>query len=117
LAAGSTALVGGPGTSAAFGPLFEAAGLKGGAAAAMAAATFGLVMGSLIGGPVAKSLIEKYNLVEKYVESEEEKSLSRESRKLDEHSLLHSAVLIVLAMGIGTIISNWFKNLGLTFPS
>ena len=30
----------------------------------MAAATFGLVMGSLIGGPVAKSLIEKYNLVE-----------------------------------------------------
>lgn len=117
LAAGSTALVGGPGTSAAFGPIFEAEGLKGGTAASMAAATFGLIMGSLVGGPVAKSLIEKFNLVEKYVISDEEKTLTNKERKLDSHSLLLSAVLIVIAMGIGTIISNWLKSLGLTFPS
>ncbi|SCN24503.1 Glutamate permease [Clostridium sp. N3C] len=117
LAAGSTALVGGPGTSAAFGPIFEAAGLKGGTAAAMAAATFGLVMGSLVGGPVSKSLIDKYNLVEKYVENEEEKILSSKTRKLDSNSLLHSTVLIVIAMGLGTIISNWLKSLDFTFPS
>lgn len=117
LAAGSTALVGGPGTSAAFGPIFESAGLKGGTAASMAAATFGLVMGSLVGGPVAKALIEKYNLVEKYVASDEEKTLTSKERKLDSHSLLYSAVLIVIAMGIGTIISNWLKSLDLTFPS
>ena len=47
------------GTAAAFGPDLEAAGAVGGSVVSIAAATFGLVAGSLMGGPTAKRLIEK----------------------------------------------------------
>jgi ESS family glutamate:Na+ symporter len=116
LATGSTALVGGPGTSGAFGPLFEQAGVKGAAAVAMASATFGLVMGSLVGGPVGKSLIEKSKLIQKTSIDEDSSTLTTAARELNSHSLLYSAVIIVIAMGIGTIISGWLHNAGLTFP-
>ena len=62
IATGSVPMVGGHGTSAAFGPILEAAGLEGGTAVAVASATFGLVAGCLIGGPIASSVIKKYNL-------------------------------------------------------
>ena len=52
---GSIALVGGPGTAAAYGPELEAAGAVGGSVVSIAAATFGLVAGSLMGGPTARS--------------------------------------------------------------
>lgn len=62
LAVGSIALIGGPGTAAAFGPDLEAAGAVGGNVVGLAAATFGLVMGSVMGGPVARLRIVKHNL-------------------------------------------------------
>lgn len=62
VAAGTVALEGGHGTAAAFGPLIEDMGVKGAAVVAIAAATFGLVAGSLTGGPLANWLIKKNNL-------------------------------------------------------
>jgi ESS family glutamate:Na+ symporter len=116
LALGSTPLVGGPGTSGAFGPLFEEAGVKGAATVAMAAATFGLVMGSITGGPIAKRLIEKNSLVNRSKSYEGNETLSDKVLNLNQNSLLNSAIIIVVAMGIGTIISKWFVSLGWTFP-
>ncbi|MDF2520422.1 MAG: gltS [Clostridia bacterium] len=116
LATGSTPLVGGPGTSGAFGPLFEQAGVQGAATAAMAAATFGLVMGSLTGNPIAMRLIRKNNLLNKSADKEEKTSLVDQVRNLNGDSLLSSAIIIVVAMGLGSIISKWFVSLGLTFP-
>lgn len=60
LAAGSISLTGGHGTSAAFGPILEAAGAIGALPAAIAASTFGLVTGCLIGGPVGKLLMRRH---------------------------------------------------------
>lgn len=116
LATGSTALMGGPGTSAAFGPLFEDAGVQGASTIAMTAATFGLVMGSVIGGPVGKILIEKNSLYKTKKSSKFENTTTKIIRNLNPDSLLKSSILIVVAMGIGSIISNWFKDIGLTFP-
>ena len=62
LAAGSIPLTGGHGTSGAFGPLLEQAGATGATAVAIASATYGLVAGSLIGGPIGKRLMTKHNL-------------------------------------------------------
>lgn len=59
---GSMSMSGGPGTAAAFGPDIEALGIKGAEVAAIAAATAGLVIGSIIGGPVARRAITKFNL-------------------------------------------------------
>lgn len=65
LAAGSVPLTGGHGTSGAFGPLMEQGGAVGAMSVAMASATFGLVSGCLIGGPIAKKLIDRFGLVAK----------------------------------------------------
>ncbi len=63
LICGSMTMTGGHGTGAAFGKLMEDQyGFENAVAFAMAAATFGLVMGGLIGGPVATWLIRKHGL-------------------------------------------------------
>lgn len=59
LAVGSISLVGGPGTAAAFGPVLEEAGAAGGSVVGISAATFGLIAGSLLGGPAANWLIKR----------------------------------------------------------
>lgn len=59
---GSSALVGGTGTSAAVAPSVEALGYSSALTVALTAATFGIVSGSISGGPIARRLIEKKNL-------------------------------------------------------
>jgi ESS family glutamate:Na+ symporter len=59
---GSLSLIGGHGTALGFAQTLEAAGFESAAAAGAAAATFGLVLGSLIGGPVATRLIRRHGL-------------------------------------------------------
>ena len=122
---GSIALVGGPGTAAAFGPDLEAAGVVGGSVVSIAAATFGLVAGSLMGGPTAKRLIEKHDLrpapvtaggttpsaaLATDVASEDERFIS------DSPRFVKGFMLLLLAVGIGNQVSVWLTALtGLTF--
>ncbi len=58
LSTGSVPMTGGHGTSGAYAPVFENAGATGANAVAMASATFGLIAGSLIGGPLGKNLLK-----------------------------------------------------------
>lgn len=122
LCTGSVPMVGGHGTSAAFGPLFEAKGITGATTVALAAATFGLVMGSMIGGPIGKKLLEKNNISYpmKTVNSKnaKEATVSNEDTKkpMIPENFMGAASQILLAMGIGTIISALFEKAGLTFP-
>lgn len=62
LCTGSIPMVGGHGTAGSFGPLLEEMGVAGATTVSFASATFGLVMGSFIGGFVAKNLIERKNI-------------------------------------------------------
>ena len=59
---GTGALAGGVGTTSAFGPVYEAMGAEGATAIGVAAATRGMVIGSLTGGPLAVLLIKRNNL-------------------------------------------------------
>lgn len=59
LGCGSISMIGGPGTAAAIGPDLDAAGAVGGTTVAVAAATFGLIFGSVLGGPIAVILLSK----------------------------------------------------------
>ncbi len=56
---GSIPMVGGHGTAGAFGPVLEDFSISGATTICTAAATFGLIFGSLVGGPLGKRLIEK----------------------------------------------------------
>ena len=123
---GSIALIGGPGTAAAFWPDLEAAGAVGGSVVSIAAATFGLVAGSLIGGPTARRLIEKHDLrpaaaavggapgavLAADIASEDEDFLTSSPR------FIKGFMLLLLAVGVGNQVSVWLKALtGLTFPA
>ena len=130
LSTGSTPMTGGHGTSGAFAPLFEDRGAIGAMSVAMAAATFGLVMGSMIGGPIAKRLIEKHRLepdtgsnlknteMVDYPQMHEDPEF--ESTPVEEQlipaTITSATIQIILAMGIGTIISAFLGQF-MTFPS
>ena len=121
LCMGSVPLVGGHGTSASFGQLFEKAGVDGALTVAVACATYGLVAGSLMGGPLGRWKIKKYNL-KPHVAAEDENLGEPEtvyltkSEKLDSNTFLDSFVLIIIATGIGTYITNAFAKIDITLP-
>lgn len=62
LVCGSVTMIGGHGSAGAWGGTFAKLGLENGKTFALAAATFGVIMGSLIGGPIGSTLIRKHNL-------------------------------------------------------
>lgn len=118
LAAGSVPLTGGHGTSGAFGPVLEQAGANGAFSVAIACATFGLVAGCLIGGPVGRRLLYKYNLKPKqHINTTEEDLIDMESQlPITEKSIFDSVVVIAISMGIGTYIPLIAKRYGLVLP-
>lgn len=128
LIAGSVSMTGGHGASGAFGPVIESSGLNGALSISMACATFGLVSGSIIGGPLGKRLIEKYNLSSDECEADRNNNILELSLEgdgtclgitkgeLSEIKLTNSVIQIVVAMGFGTIISSIFSLLNITIP-
>ena len=67
LIAGSITLSGGHGTGAAWSQTFqEVYGMNNVLEIAMASATFGLIMGGIIGSPVAQRLVDKNGLKSRY---------------------------------------------------
>ena len=120
IAAGSVPLTGGHGTSGAFGPVLEAAGATGAMSVAIASATFGLVAGCMIGGPVAKRLMQRYGLVghkeeEFLIPEEDSKEVVKE--KITEENLFHAIVYIVISMGIGGLLIPLSKKVGVVLPA
>ena len=59
MAAGSISMTGGHGTAGGFASVLESMGLNGADSVGMAAATFGLIAGSMVGGPLAERMIRK----------------------------------------------------------
>ena len=114
---GSIPMIGGHGTAGAFGPLLEDMNVDGATTLATAAATFGLVAGSLMGGPLANSLIKKKNLMDTAVYEDDSMLVEEEIKHRREVSMYAPAVYqLTLAMGIGTVISFVLSKTGMTFP-
>ncbi len=114
---GSIPMVGGHGTSGAFGPVLEDFGIEGATTFCTAAATFGLITGSLMGGPVARRLIERHRLLDG-VHAEDATMLEEEEQKHHRSVSMYApaAYQIAIAMGIGTVVSWALSLTGMTFP-
>lgn len=117
LMAGSTALTGGHGTAAAISQSIQDPVAK---TVAIEAATFGLVAGSMIGGPIARGLIEKHSLLEKYSPIDGTENVEHDETFFDQkESILNGEKFarafftILLAMAIGTLFNMFFKYIGL----
>ena len=114
---GSIPMVGGHGTAGAFGPVLEDFNIQGATTICTAAATFGLITGSLVGGPIGKRLIEKKNLMDN-VPTEDDSLLVEDEEKHQRHTNMYAAAVfqLILAIGLGTIFSYFLTKTGLTFP-
>ncbi|MEO6444348.1 MAG: sodium/glutamate symporter [Gemmatimonadaceae bacterium] len=126
---GSVTMTGGHGTGAAFGKLFEDQyAFPGAVTLAMAAATFGLVSGGLLGGPVGTALIDKFGLKPKPSAAKvphvplEHASLDSEidtepaGEAATAYSLMRMLTVILVAMWIGAALSGWLGQF-ITLPS
>ncbi len=116
LCAGSIPLIGGHGTSGAFGPMLEGMGVTSATTVALAFATFGLIMGSLMGGPLARNLIKKHNLHGED-SGEDMTGVDKEAviPLVPERFMLGQGQLF-MAMGLGTILTKLFIELHIVFP-
>src|SRR5688500_10241207 len=136
--AGSVTLTGGPATGLAFAPEFEAAGVDAAATIAVAAAMAGIVSGGIIGAPIGTRLIEKFDLharggasaampkgdsaaeaVEEMTDGAVEPWHTTVPEGEDDRSyvLLKATVAILIAMWVGSWLSAWFEDIGLTLPA
>ena len=117
---GSMTMTGGHGTGAAFGKLLEDQyGMSGAVTIAMAAATFGLVSGGLIGGPVGTTLINKYKLrpsggepsplaeVAKSASLDEEIDTEPAGEAATAYLLLQILTVVLACMALGGLLSAW----------
>ncbi|WP_346939553.1 sodium/glutamate symporter [uncultured Clostridium sp.] len=120
---GSIPMIGGHGTAGSFGPILEGMGIAGATTVSFASATFGLVMGSIIGGFIARTLIIRHNLKTPIMGEDNDSSTTLGDFNEDNQDILcHKRLMlgaswIFIAMGIGSIISNFIQGIGLTFPS
>lgn len=114
---GSIPMVGGHGTAGAFGPVLEDLNIKGATTICTAAATFGLIFGSLIGGPLGKRLIEKHSMLNTAA-NEDDSLLVEDEKKHERHTNMYADAVfqLILAIGVGTIFTMLLTKTGLTFP-
>jgi len=125
LVCGAVTLTGGHATALGFAPDLEKAGLPTAAVAGMAAATFGLISGGLLGGPVGGMLIRKQRLQPNATpETDSESGQTRavgilqDLRALSGYGMsfvLH-LLLLLLCVKLGAWISHFLQATGLTFP-
>ena len=134
MAAGSISMTGGHGTAGGFASVLEGMGLHGAGTIGMAAATFGLIAGSMLGGPLAERIIRKKLAHEQMqapdeeidpamagIESDEASPTGRTKRistnEQEFQQYAKASYCILLVMGGGTLLSWLFTKTGITFPT
>ena len=139
---GALTLTGGPATGLAFTEQFQQKGIIGAAELIIASATFGIFISSLVGNPVATTLIRRFRLAGKSREAEiqppgaaefwaigatgrieqpedevsDDDGRAHESETLTASVLLRHLLLILLVMGVGALLSLGMTRQGLTLP-
>ena len=114
LCTGSIPMVGGHGTAGAFGQVLEDFSVRGATTICTAAATFGLIAGSLTGGPLAISLIRRFHL--RPSEKDIQKEISKPDRSISSERYSEGVFFLAAAAGIGTGVSFLLSKTGMVFP-
>lgn len=107
--AGAVSMEGGHGAAAAFGQTLEDLGISSAMTIGAAAATCGLVAGGLIGGPIVKYLVGKYNLTPDKQETEEV-DYENKNEQITSDSFFTQVLLITFCMAVGTYVGTLFSE-------
>lgn len=134
ITAGSVSMAGGHGTAGGFADVLEEMGLHGAETIGMAAATFGLIAGSMIGGPLTNLIIRK-KLKEEQIQPKDEaidpamagiesdeaspagraKHVSTNEQEFQQYAKASYWILMVMAGGV--VLSWLLDKTGVTFPT
>ena len=119
LLGGSVSLTGGHGTAIAWAPILEKQGIEGAMEVGLAVATFGLVFGGLVGGPVAQILIKRHGFASKHsapltvgVDRDEEPHI-----RILYDNMLRAILMIAVAGAIGALLNQMLKAIGVELPT
>ncbi|WP_425499086.1 sodium/glutamate symporter [Hoeflea poritis] len=118
---GSAALIGGHGTAIAWGPTVqEMTGFAAASEIGIAAATLGLVSAALIGGPIAKLLIDRHKLEARAssgpIVGLPYRTDNKESGAVNHISLMRSILAIYIAILIGYAVNEVIVAAGFKLP-
>lgn len=116
---GTATMAGGPATGLAFAPLFEEAGVVGAEGLAIASAMAGIVLGGLLGGPLATRLMQRHGLRGPAVGASG--TLAEVAAPVDEQAgglrvTIHALTTLLLAMWLGQGLGALWTSVGVTLP-
>lgn len=121
LLSSAISMCGGHGAAAAYGSTFADMGYSAAPLVGAAAATFGLISAVMIGGPVGRRLIVKYNLKpdeSEIIDSEINNINAASATKLDGMDVIKNVTSLLVCMALGTMVSGWIgKLIGMSFPT
>ncbi len=118
---GSVSLIGGHGTTIAWAPsIAETHGISNAMEIGIASATFGLILASLMGGPIAKLLINRYQLVPAAGTAQEIQDIgfteAQKNTRVDHLDFLGAVLAIHVCILVGYLLNGVIADLGLRLP-
>jgi glutamate:Na+ symporter, ESS family len=114
---GSISLVGGHGTTIAWAPAIAAEhGFPAAVETGAAAATLGLIVASLLGGPIAKFLIERRNLVSGITAAGAEGAAKSDAAPIDKSSFMYALLMVNIAVILGYMVHKPITETGIKLP-
>ncbi|MEZ8285422.1 sodium/glutamate symporter [Vibrio splendidus] len=118
LLSGSISLIGGHGTAIAWAPkVGEEFGLESAMEIGIASATFGLILASLMGGPIAKFLIKRHNLKPNDDQSNSQNpSKTKQQQSLTSFQFLDAVLAIHICVIVGALLNELISQTGLQLP-
>lgn len=121
LLASAISMVGGHGAAAAYGSTFSEMGYAAAPVVGAAAATFGLISAVLIGGPLGRRLIVKYDLKPDDsfdFESDVNSVNTASGESLTALEVIENVTVVLVCMALGTMVADWVGGLiGMSFPT
>ncbi|PMG44800.1 sodium/glutamate symporter [Vibrio lentus] len=118
LLSGSISLIGGHGTAIAWAPkVAEEFGLESAMEIGIANATFGLILASLMGGPIAKFLIKRHNLKPTDEQSGSiDSNAKKQQQALTSFQFLDAVLAIHICVIVGALLNELISQTGLQLP-
>ncbi len=119
LLSGTVSLIGGHGTAIAWAPTFQQDyGIANASEIGITSATFGLVLASLMGGPIAKFLINRHGLKPATKEVlDVGVPLDEQDTKIDYFSVLRCWLVLNVAIGLGLSLNEGLEEIGFKLPN
>ncbi|WP_439234733.1 sodium/glutamate symporter [Lonepinella koalarum] len=118
LMTGSIPMTGGHGNAASFAPLAEEAGAIGAMEVAIASATFGLIVGCVLGGPFGNFIIKRHKLDTSSIKQTLNENLPTQAKRLylNKSEVINAVFLLCIALGLGQVINSILKHYDVNFP-